>query len=450
MSKVIIPTAPNELEEMLNDGKQVMALMKEGQFPDFIKAYADSVQKKDEGIGEQVRIEVQKTMADFLRDTNATTIKRPNLSQEEQSRNSVVRRDGLYNKAATGATLDGKFSDLAEFLVTIAPRNRENPKYADRLTTLRNAYSEGAPADGGFLMPETMRSDIISLALESAIMRPGATVIPMSTAKVVLPAVDVTSHASSVFGGVVAYWTSEAQARTATSAKFKRVALDTSEQSLCAYAEVPNELLNDAPAMTAFLAMAMPEAIIFEEDYKFLMGNGVGEPQGCLKDTGRVSVAIEPGQLADTIVKENIDKMFSRMLPGSLMNAVWIAAIDTFPQLASLAMNVGTGGSPVWLNNGIIDGPPITIYGRPVLFTEKTAPLGDQCDIAFVDRKFYLLGDRQQMTMDASTQYQFAYNKTCYLATERVDGRPWMQSAITPKNGSANTLSAYVVLDERA
>lgn len=449
MTKIVIPTAPAELEEMLNDGKQVAALLKEGQFPDLIKAYAAANAKSDPGIGEQVRLEVQKTMADFLRETNATTIKRPNLTGQERG-STIARRDGLYNKAAAGAPLDGKFSDFADLLWTVHHGNRDNPKYTDKLAMLRNAYSEGAPADGGFLMPETMRSDILSLSLEEAIMRPGATIIPMSTAKVSLPAVDVTSHASSVFGGVVAYWTSEAAAVTETSAKFARVALDTSEQSLCAYAEVPNDLLQDAPAMSAFLGMAMPSAIKFEEDYKMLMGNGTGEPLGCLKGKGRVSVAKEAGQLADTIVKKNIDKMFSRMLPSSLMNAVWIAAIDTFPQLAEMAINVGTGGSPVWLNNGIVGAPPVTIYGRPVYFTEKTAPLGDQCDIAFVDRRFYLLGDRQQMFMDSSTHYKFAYGKTCYMVSERVDGRPWLLSAITPKNGSASTLSAYVVLDERA
>jgi len=449
MSQIAIPTDAAALEELLGDSKKITTLMKEGSFPDFIRAYASAANKADPGIGEQIRAEVQRTMAEFLRDTKGE-VTRPDLTPGRPGRKAAVGRDGLYNKAASGAVLDGKFEDLAELLVTISPRNRDNPKYSDRLTLLRNAYSEGTPADGGFLLPESMRSDILSLALESAIIRPRATVIPMTTSKVVLPAVDVTSNSSSVFGGVVAYWTSEAVARTATSAKFSRVALDVSEQSLCAYAEVPNELLADAPAMAAFLSMAMPAAIAFEEDYKFMMGNGVGEPLGCLKGTGLVSVAIEPGQVADTIVKENIDNMFSRMLPSSLMTAIWIASLDTFPQLANMAMNAGTGGSPVWLNNGVVGAPPLTIYGRPVEFTEKTGALGDQCDIAFVDPKFYLLGDRQQMTIDASTQYQFAYNKTCYLATERVDGRPWLQSPITPKNGSASTLSAYVVLDARA
>jgi len=178
------------------------------------------------------------------------------------------------------------------------------------------------------------------------------------------------------------------------------------------------------------------------EDVAFISGSGVGEPLGFIACPAMVQVAKETGQAAATILWENIVKMYARMLPASLGRAVWIASIDTFPELATMALSVGTGGSAIWLNNGQA-GPPMTILGRPVIFTEKTSVLGTAGDINFVDLGYYLIGDRQAMQASSSEHYKFQNDKTVYRIIERLDGRPWLQSSITPKNGAGN-LSPFV------
>jgi HK97 family phage major capsid protein len=77
------------------------------------------------------------------------------------------------------------------------------------------------------------------------------------------------------------------------------------------------------------------------------------------------------------------------------------------------------------------------------------AALGDAGDVNFVDFSQYLIGDRMAMDAQVSTDYRFGNDMTAYRFIERVDGRPWMQSAVTPKNGGP-TLSAYVSLAARA
>jgi HK97 family phage major capsid protein len=183
-----------------------------------------------------------------------------------------------------------------------------------------------------------------------------------------------------------------------------------------------------------------------------MTGLGVQEPLGYVNCPASVQVAAESGQSSGTIVWENIVKMYARMLPTSLGNAVWIASIDTFPQLATMALSVGTGGSAVWLGNyqnGGAQSPPMSILGRPVIFTEKAPALGTTGDISFVDLSYYLVGDRQSMQVSSSTDYKFGNDQTAFRVIQRVDGRPWIQSAITPKNGSANTLSPFVQLASR-
>jgi hypothetical protein len=53
------------------------------------------------------------------------------------------------------------------------------------------------------------------------------------------------------------------------------------------------------------------------------------------------------------------------------------------------------------------------------------------------------------MQTASSEQYKFQNDKTAFRVIERVDGRPWIQSPITPHNNSANTLSPFVQLQTR-
>jgi HK97 family phage major capsid protein len=215
---------------------------------------------------------------------------------------------------------------------------------------------------------------------------------------------------------------------------------------------VPNELLADAPAFASFFDTIFPRAIAWFEDIAFMTGTGVGEPLGFINCPASVQVSKESAQATGTIVWENIVKMFARMLPTALGNAVWICSIDTFPELATMALSVGTGGGPVWMGNYTNPGaatPPVTILGRPVYFTEKTPALSTTGDISFVDLSYYLIGDRQMMQSASSEQYKFQNDKTAFRVIERLDGRPWIQSAITPHNNSSNTLSPFVQLQSR-
>jgi hypothetical protein len=53
------------------------------------------------------------------------------------------------------------------------------------------------------------------------------------------------------------------------------------------------------------------------------------------------------------------------------------------------------------------------------------------------------------MQMSTSTEFKFGNDKTAMRLIERVDGTPWVKSAITPRKG-ANTLSPFVKLATRA
>ncbi len=447
-----LPTTASELQEMLGDSAKMQELFKNpAAFGEFINAYAGAQMAEKNEIGAQVREETQKVLAEFLKTQrkNVPTAFNPLDATRPNGKNKGV----FYNKKAPGAAIDeaGLFGgDYARLFQAITPRAERGQfplpagtrEDLDRLRQIQNSFGSIVPADGGFLIPETLRSDLMQVALEASLVRPLATVIPMETPRVGIPYVDSTTNAGSVLGGLQFYWTEEGAPLTETQGKFGQVVLDANK--LTGFVAAPNELVADASAFGAYLDQSLPAGWAFTEDLAFFNGNGVGKPKGMLNNPATVTVGAVAGQGANTLVWENIVAMYARMFPSSLGRAVWFADIAAFPQLATMALSVGTGGSAIWLNNGV-EGPPMTILGRPVYFTEKVASLGTTGDIAFVDPTYYLIGDRQTMQVEASEHYLFGNDKTAFRIIGRVDGRPWLQSPITPANGGP-TLSAFVQL----
>jgi HK97 family phage major capsid protein len=453
VAKTVIPNNAAELEEMLADTSKLQNLMKEGQFPEFMENYARHVHNKDKDLGAQVREQTQLAVAEMLGQDKVTNeVKRLNQAALRNDGGQFSTRKGRIYKKAPGAAIDNITDGPAEFFQAIwhhrdsLGNSIDLGNKAAQIKKIQNSFGSVVPADGGFLIPETLRAEILSLALENSIVRSRARVLPMDSLRLPIPMVDATSNVSSVFGGIVCYWTEEGATFTESQATFGQLVLQA--QKLTGYAEVPNELMADAPAFGSFFDQVFPQAMAFYEDDAFIDGSGAGEPQGFLNGPATISVAKESGQAADTVVWENIVKMYARMLPSSHNNAVWIVSPDTFPELATMALSVGTGGSAIWLQNGQ-DGPPMTILGRPVIVSEKVEKLGDAGDINYVDLSYYIIGDRQSMSATSSPHFKFSSDKTAFKIVERVDGRPWLQSAVTPKNGGA-TLSPFVSLAERA
>lgn len=353
-------------------------------------------------------------------------------------------------KNAAGAPLNGKFSDLGEFVNTVWGGNKNRTAEQQANLELVNGYSEKIPDAGGFLVPEEFRQQLLMLELEDSIVLPRATVIPMNSASLTFPTVDATSNVSSVYGGIVVYRTEEGEEFVESQAKFGKVKLDPTKQTALAYTS--NEVIRDGGgALNAFLMTAMPKAMAFAADYDYLNASGGGEPLGALhvNNPGLIVVPKETTQAASTIVWENVLRMYARMLPTSLARAVWLASPDTFFELATMALSVGTGGSAVWITDAH-GAPQLTLLGRPVIMTEKTpSALGGQGDLSLVDFGFYLVGRRDAMSIDSSPHVKFTSDQTTIRVIERNDGRPWLSSAITPKNGGA-TLSPFVTLQARS
>lgn len=330
-----------------------------------------------------------------------------------------------------GGDRAGGYGGLNEWLSEIADV-RFGKGFAPRL---KASLAEGQGSTGGFLVPEEYRMQLMALALELAAIRPRAMIMPMTGMTLNMPIIRDTSHATSVFGGVTAYWEPEAGTMTESEPTFSMMRLMA--HKLTGYTVASNEVLADAAvALEALISQRFPQAITWFEEKAFWTGIGGGEPLGILNAPATISVS---RQTASHIVYEDIVNMDSQILPMSAGNVVWFAHPKCKQDLYTMALSVGTGGGPVFINSfngGAANTPPATIFGRPLIFTEHLSALGTAGDLVAADLSYYIIGDRQDLAMEASPHVKFTTDQTVYRFVERLDARPWIDSALTLADGS--------------
>lgn len=314
--------------------------------------------------------------------------------------------------------------------------------------------SEGVAGDGGFTVPTEFRNTLMRNAVEASILLNRTTRIPMQTNSIAIPTIVESSRASSIYGGIIVYRPDEGGSISSSKPKFGKVELKLSKLAAMAY--VTTELLEDSPiSMEPLLSQMFAEAIGFQIDEDIVNGTGVGQALGIMNSPSLVTVAKEGSQTAATVVTANILKMWARMLSRSHRNAIWIANMDTFPQLAQLSLAVGSGGSMAGLlqtvTNGVTGAPLQTLLGRPLFLTEHCQTLGTAGDIICLDPRQYLVGEKAGGGIRAATSIhlKFDQDEVAFRFIVRMDGQPWQKTALTPKHGS-NTLSSFVALATRA
>jgi len=310
--------------------------------------------------------------------------------------------------------------------------------------------SEGVPSDGGYLVQTDFATELLKRVYETGQVASRCRKIPISASSngLKLFGIDETNRATgSRWGGVQAYWLGEGVTKTESQPKFRMMELGLKKLIGMYYAT--DELLQDATALEGVVSEAFKEEFAFRLDDAIINGTGVGQPLGVLTSSCKVTVSEETGQAADTLIAENVIKMWARMWAKSRANAVWFINQDIEPALFTMTLAVGTGGIPVYMPaNGLVDSPYGKLMGRPVIPIEQCATLGDIGDIILADMSQYILIDKGAMQSASSIHVKFTTDETAFRFVYRVDGQPLWSSALTPYKGS-NTLSPFVVVEGR-
>lgn len=307
-------------------------------------------------------------------------------------------------------------------------------------------------SDGGFLLPQTFNLaiwDELNRDVDNLMTRTDNYTVDGET--LTFNANAETSRATgSRWGGVRAFWLAEAEEKTKSKPTFRQMKLEPKGMAVLVY--VTDKLLRGAGiALSQYLTRVASAEIAFEVSDAIIEGNGAGKPQGILTSGSLVTITKETGQAANTIVIENIVKMWSRCHSRARRNAVWYINQDIEPQLLTMTLDTGTAGIPVYMPPGGISGAPFaTIFGRPVIPIEYASTLGTVGDIILADLGFYAMGTKGSTRSDMSIHLRFDFNETVFRFLFEADGQSWLASKLTPfKGGAGKATSPFVVLATR-
>jgi len=348
-----------------------------------------------------------------------------------------------------------RFNSLGEQLAAVMRAGLPNQVIDPRLHNIQataSGLNETVPSDGGFLVQTDFATKMLADVFDTGILASRCDRVPISgTANSIkINGVDETSRASTRYGGIVSYWQEEASTKTASAPKFRQIELNLKKMIGLCYAT--DELMNDAAALEAIIRDGFRGEFGFRVDDAIINGTGAGQPLGILNAGSLVSQAAETGQDADTILAENLVKMYSRRFVRNTADYAWFYNQDCEPQLFTMSLAVGTGGIPVYMPpGGLNNAPHASILGRPAIAIEQCATVGTVGDIILADFKNgYILAEKGGMEAAMSIHVRFIYDEQVFRFVLRVDGQPVRASALTPyKGGAGKTQNHFIALASR-
>ena len=284
--------------------------------------------------------------------------------------------------------------------------------------------SEGSAADGGYLVPEEFANVIIEDVRDKNIMRQFASVMTTNTD---------TVHIPSLVSRPKAAWRAEKAVKNTSTATFTENVL--TPYSLAVIVPLSNELVADAQlgvggSIVNYIAGLMSTSLAEAEELAFWEGNGTGKPTGIDNYSFRTFNA---GAGANDVQRaDNIINAYSNTPQGYRYNAVWVANMGTWGEVARLKDSQNR-----YLLTTLADGNTQVLKGRPV-YESNYIPGGT---IFFGDFSYYQIVDREGISVRVSDEATvagssaFEKNLTYIRVEKRVDAELLLPAAVTELNG---------------
>lgn len=366
---------------------------------------------------------------------------------ERKKQLAEIELNGRRGTASSG----DEFRNLGEFFFALARKKRDNisDERLDRCydEQEKRAQSMGTGSEGGYALPEQFDANVRRVMEQESIVRSRATIIPAGSppdAKLNFPALDQTSG-SNVYGGVTMVHTGEAITMTETSFSLREVSLEPKEIS--AYVVITNKLLNNWEAAGTFISKILTSAMVGQEDYDFMRGDGINKALGFINSPAAI---VQSRTGTGAVAFADCYKMLARMLMRRGGSYVWLASQTIIPELAAM---VDAGTHAIWLGgagpaNNAGAGPlPSTLLGIPLVFADRLPALGTKGDLSLVNLDYYIIKDGSGPKVASSEHIYFLSNRTVFKIVWNVDAKPWLTEPISLEGSTSDTVSPFIILD---
>lgn len=272
---------------------------------------------------------------------------------------------------------------------------------------------------GGYLTPLEFSSTLIELLYKLPVIRPYATTLPMVSDQLQVPVETATVNSN---------WTAELATITQSDPTFGEVILAVN--NLIGISRMSRQLLLDSAIstnLTDWIMGRFAASIGRVEDTQFMAGSGTGQPKGIRQYTFTHTAAQAGAHLTgDDLITTYHNLPFQYRQQG---NPVWLIHDSVLSTIRKLKDTTGRylyedGYGQAFQTEGAT---PL-LLGKKVL-VQNDIPTnlgaGTASEIYFGDFSYYLIGDREQIFSEVSTQEgtSFAQHRAAVKVGERLDGQ---------------------------
>ena len=320
-------------------------------------------------------------------------------------------------KAAYGFTDRGEAKKFLKFCQGIFQRD---PAVKD--------MTEGTDSEGGFLVPEEWRPNLIQMLETYGVARRECTILPMSREELVMP---------KLTNGVQTYWIGEGKTIPNTQPSFGELRLVA--KKLAALVPMTSELLADTAIEIANLLLTLfAQAIAKEEDRVVFTGDvsGASDPfDGVMADPDVAAYTLASGSTSFANIDfDDMTDIIASVTPTVSAGAKWYMHRTVFNLLRKQHSLTYDGTSKSSDNSYIFSSPngsdPGMIWSYPYELVETMPSVSDDAVatpfMIFGNMKHYYIADRQKLSIARSEHVGFAQDKI-YL---RVIQREAMAAAV--------------------
>jgi len=320
-----------------------------------------------------------------------------------------------------------------------------------KLYGVTKRLDETTGSAGGFAIPVTYSQEIFKIVDEGAVFAQYTTPKTMVTPEHIFPALLQTSNpsstkASAYHAGVKLYYKSEKAQRTQSDLQFDQITLKA--QDLTGMTEITRDAMRDAAALESEVRDAFGRAISWRKDLEYLFGTGNGSPLGALSSNNPALKTVSR-TTSNEFKYTDVLSMYAAMITGGLSRCYWYMSQTMIPQLGQLK---DANNNSVFVANyagGARDAMPMTLLGRPIIFSEKMSALGTLGDVALLAPAYYYDGMLDGLEIGMSEHFKWDEDAISFRFKLRHDGQPALKGAVKlseRRTSSNTTVSPFVIL----
>lgn len=390
-----------------------------------------------EGLTKSLTGVVEKTIESSLKKTI------DGLSEKLEKGVPFIHVNNADDKELRGFQNEGQFLKCVyETAAAVKDGRRPNSdivggeQYFDYLEKAPSGQNVSNDVEGGFLVPDVMQNRIWDNMEENP-----ASFLPKtdryetvgnSTKIRKMNEVSRKVGSGMLHAGIQVTWLDEADQIQATKGTVGKDTLELHKLGAVVY--FTEEQLEDAPmTWNNRIKRLVPEAIMFEVNYQFLHGTGVGKPKGLLKEDSLIVIPTGArngaAQSNHTLLHWNLSQMYWRN--WNRAGAMWLCHPDTAQQMEFVYFDDDTTNKrPVYspVNRGLVtSGAELFVgpYGQSMLVHEMCQDFATKGDIFNVDWSQYasLTKVGGGVKTASSIHVRFLFEETAFRFTFRVGGK---------------------------